>query len=336
MKKIMYLIAAVMALFVASCSKDDNHKLENLPSIYISGTDFSNSAVSRAMYWKDGEAIFLSDGTHKAGANSIFVVNGDVYVAGYEVNESGVCIARYWRNGVAIDLNSGGGSAVANSIYVSNGDVYVCGDINGWEATLWTNGVRKTFVPSGNFRKYSMAESVFVSGNDVYVAGRTTDRLQIPVMATLWKNDIGRILISTQYDPALLHSVYVNGQDVYVCGNIGSGAFYYKNNSFIGLADSSAPVSALAICCANDLVYVAGTSSNKAVYWKDRNITRLQSNAPSSTASSIAVSGTDVYIAGYDKDANGRQIAKFWLNEIPVMLGNEQSNTIATGIVVVP
>ena len=43
--------------------------------VYVAGTEYNGSnGGGVAKYWKDGEAIALSDGTKDASANSIVVV----------------------------------------------------------------------------------------------------------------------------------------------------------------------------------------------------------------------------------------------------------------------
>ena len=105
--------------------------------IYVAGCESSQSKKGSylegfvATYWKNGNAIYLTDKKRNNFATSIFVSNGDVYVAGYErKNETRNEVAKYWKNGTEIQLTDGLGYSRANSIFVKGNDVYVAGEIN--------------------------------------------------------------------------------------------------------------------------------------------------------------------------------------------------------------
>ena len=121
--------------------------------IYVSGNDvfvagevgkniddgggYWGEGLSSAVYWKNGIAVNLPNGSRATG---IYVSGNDVYVAGYEEYIAGgysYQLPKYWKNGVAVNLPNG---TRATSIYVSGNDVYVAGDNNG-RAKYWKNGV---------------------------------------------------------------------------------------------------------------------------------------------------------------------------------------------------
>ncbi len=109
----------------------------NETDIYIAGCESSQSKTGGylegfvATYWKNGNAIHLTDKKSYNFVTSIFVSNGDVYVAGYErKKEAGTEVAKYWKNGTEIQLTDGLGYSRANSIFVNGNDVYVAGEIN--------------------------------------------------------------------------------------------------------------------------------------------------------------------------------------------------------------
>ena len=123
----------------------------NTTGIYVSGTDVyvtgvvSGFFVSQAVFWKNGFATILGNGS----ANAIFVSGSNVYVAGYSII-NGVNVATYWVNGQPRALSSSTQSTVANAIVVSGSDIYVAGvdEENGVSyATYWKNGVATHLSP---------------------------------------------------------------------------------------------------------------------------------------------------------------------------------------------
>lgn len=86
--------------------------------VYVAGF-YNNGTKDRAVYWKNGTATYLTDGTNSAAAKSVFVFNDDVYVAGYEDSGASARVAKYWKNGEAVLLSDAAMKTVANSIFVS-------------------------------------------------------------------------------------------------------------------------------------------------------------------------------------------------------------------------
>ena len=172
-------------------------------SIAVSGNDVYVSGAQReqlspvggfsnvtAEYWKNGDAVNLSDGAIDTYTTSIAVSGNYVYVAGSDKNG----IAKYWNNGNLVNLTDGSTAAEANSIAVSGTDVYVAGTQWDGNSIQYNNGINYTRNPIAKYwkngipvnltdgSKWAEARSIVISGNDVYVAGFED------AVAKYWKN----------------------------------------------------------------------------------------------------------------------------------------------------
>ena len=160
--------------------------------VYIAGYESLYPVLSGkrvAKLWKNGEVQNLKVGSEKAGANSVFVFDGDVYVLGWDGSKS-----QLWKNGEVQNFFKGERYSEASSVYVSDGDVYVAGNEANEKgirvAILWKNGIAQNLTDGS---KNAYAYAVFVLGKDVYVAGNEENT------AILWKNGKTQKLFTAEY-----------------------------------------------------------------------------------------------------------------------------------------
>ena len=128
MKSLNNFILFTLFCLLSSCSGDNpTPKNDNtvLGDVYISGYVIQNN-IPIATYWKNKEAVYLTDGSQPANANSVWVNQSDVYVAGYVSNGTNN-VATYWKNGTPSSLANGTSSSSAKAVVVSDGNVYIAG-----------------------------------------------------------------------------------------------------------------------------------------------------------------------------------------------------------------
>lgn len=80
--------------------------------VYIAGND-----GSFASYFKNGNAVHLTDGKGEAQASAIAFWGNDIYVTGYE-NILGHNVPTYWKNGFAVHLTNGLNNSYSPAIYL--------------------------------------------------------------------------------------------------------------------------------------------------------------------------------------------------------------------------
>jgi hypothetical protein len=123
--------------------------------VYILGTEevigSNGGGVPRIVYWKNGDRVVITDGTHPDFPHSIAVSGSDVYIAGTDIHQLNPqsslskFTAMYWKNGSPVILSNSLFDSEANSIAVYGQDVYVAGfekDGAGTRiAKYWKNGI---------------------------------------------------------------------------------------------------------------------------------------------------------------------------------------------------
>lgn len=251
---------------------------------YVNAQTVNGAIQTQAVYWKNGNPVYLTNGATSAQVNDIFVVGKDVYAAGYEYMGN-IKVAKYWKNGMAFNLTSGIKNAEANGIAVNKNDVYVCGnELNGkiYIAKYWKNGASISLSAGTGY-----AAAIALKGSDVYVAGSEFPTGSSNPIAKYWKNGTAfNLTDGTQ--TANAKNIYINDNDIYIVGYDNTKAVLWKNGQQSDIDQNA---------IANDVwadgndIYIAGTKKVNAKYlahyWKNGQITALSSN--SSIAAAIAV-----------------------------------------------
>ncbi|MEL7268494.1 MAG: IPT/TIG domain-containing protein [Bacteroidota bacterium] len=70
--------------------------------IYVAGRIQNQEGIRVACYWKNGEIVYLTDGSNDAYAYDVFIFENDVYVAGFTDNQAVI-----WKNGIMTSLGQG-------------------------------------------------------------------------------------------------------------------------------------------------------------------------------------------------------------------------------------
>jgi hypothetical protein len=132
--------------------------------IVVSGNDvyIGGEIGGRIVYWKNGNLVYVTDGTYRDLLTSMAVSGSDVYLAGNEYHQS-KSIAMYWKNGTPVVVSPNSIQSYANGIAVDGNDVYVAGSegIN-LKAIYWKNGI-PAFISNSPNENESEAVSICLS-----------------------------------------------------------------------------------------------------------------------------------------------------------------------------
>lgn len=153
-----------------------------------------------------------------------------------------------------------------------------------------------------------------------------------PILLIILLNGCKKEEETTLGDPDLatpvLKSVYICGYEINENGK--NVAKYWKDGDEFILSSGGTDANANAIWVEGSDVYVAGSrkisssgSMSLPVYWKNSAEIPLSSSpAPFSTATDIFVDGNNVYVVGYERNDDGVDVARLWLNGEPTDLSN--------------
>jgi hypothetical protein len=283
------------------------------PNVYLAGFQDPDGMNRTATYWKNGQAIALTDQAgNYADAWSICVDQGNIYVAG-QVFSGNSAKAIYWKNGVGVLLSNGSSKGNAESIFVDQGNVYVAG----WDdmvAKYWKDGVPT--VLSNN----ATARAIYVANNNVYVAGMKYPK------GVYWVN--GQEFILPADGVTYIKAIYVSGNDVYVAGEVITDqkkpvAQYWKNGVPVALTEGKTEASLNSIWIYGTDIYAAGSEQdvrgvNHAKYWKNGVPTALDGEE----ATGITVAKGQIYVSGWEVVSNEMTLAKYWRNDKAVAMPN--------------
>lgn len=267
--------------------------------VYICGSRGNYPGGSLAVYYKNGSAVVLTDGSNPAGIEAICVSGSDVYAAGFEYIGD-MCSAAYWKNGVPVRLTDGTKWAFCTDISVSGSDVYAItveysDNSSHTVGRLWKNGICVFSTPEDG-RNFFIGMSV--CDGDVYIAGNRTT--VDGTFFLIWKN--GEASEVSSDAPYYITDIEVSAGDVYVSGSRGKYAAVWKNGIMTALTDGKKMATAYAVCLSGSEVHVVGheyldDGTVDLIHWKNGQKTELLRNAAGFRNCRAAASGTGLCIS---------------------------------------
>ncbi|MBX7225260.1 MAG: hypothetical protein K1X55_04470 [Chitinophagales bacterium] len=332
----LFFLASILLFF--SCKKE----IPDTPAdVYIAGTElYDNSGAHfRAVYWKNSNINFLSDGTKDAFATDIQVVDNDIYICGYELNGLS-SNAVYWKNGVPTYLTNyiddSTKSSTATSIKIIGNDIYIGGTDRQNARTTKRATYWKNRVPTTISDVQADLKDMDVSNNNVHTVIQNEVKFLNPFDDyNYWINTTGYYR-GPDSSASTLNSVKINNNDVYIAGEDGNYPIYAKNGSFTLLSTFGNGTGAVDDIFINGTdEYFAGVLNDQATYWKngEKKTNHIESF---SRNTGIFVLETDVHTAGFCISNTGKYNAIYILNGSFSYLHNLQAYySVANAIYVV-
>jgi len=344
MKKILVFAFLVFAF---SCKKNQSPVSIETNLVCVAGYE-KNGNTRIAKYWKNGQAVNLSNGIYDAEANGIAISDTNVYVCGDSSDKVGNTQAVYWNNAKPMSLGSDGRSlSMAEKMLLVGNDIYVVGSELGtysfW-ATFWKNG--QIFHPADTIYS-SMGRGLAYANNQLYIVGYLSD--SNPSTGVIWQN--GQAYHLGDDNSVNTYSIASAGNDIYVAGTsfYSVDVFtYWENGQPVNLGDLNLSVWSLEPCfiaVSGTDVYIAGMEYKIpptintpiveiAMYWKNSQPYYLTDGKHDAHVTGIKVFGNDVYISGYESNGT-KYVAKYWKNGQAVNLSDGKNDAYAKDIAVI-
>lgn len=188
-------------------------------NIYAAGFETLENSDRKAVYWRNGQMEYLSDGSTDALAYCVAAEGNDVYVGGYVQpadNKSGG-IACIWKNGVAQNLTDGSTLAKVNAICIDGGVLYAAGaeKVSGgrWKGVLWKDGQPTYFTEEVG----TEVTGLYVKEGKYIIEGNMTADSG-DIVTCIWTEE-GVQVISEGMALCQGTGLAVAGSDIYVAGN---------------------------------------------------------------------------------------------------------------------
>jgi len=268
--------------------------------VYLVGGQRNPAGIYVAMYWKNGAATALTDGTRHAYATGVEVVGADVYIVYGEQTAAGKQQVKLWKNGTITNITDGTLNTTSSDLVVSGTDIYILGVETAAPRTIkyWKNGVPFTIplARTTNANFYDMA----VSGGDVYTCGNEYDPTSSFSNAVYFRNNSETNLTTAAPGAVAWGGIAVNGTDVYVGGLVNlpgliSVATVWKNGVPVTIGDGILNSNVRALAVKNNNLYVVYTENNSAFtantikLWKNGTTTAITNGTPSAAGVAIVV-----------------------------------------------
>jgi hypothetical protein len=326
-------------------SGDSTYHIYLAGGAYVNGTNKENA---RAIYWRNGEAVVLSN--IRSHAEDIFVQGSDVYVAGYEYPNSQYTQAFYWKNGEKVILSSAVGST--RQVIAQGNDVHVIGytyhpdSDRKHRLMYWKNGIGSELqVTDTRPDAFAWIHEMAIYNGDIYIIGEErviASSTQIYYAGLFWKNgvlqSIQKPLNIYPNIPMGYKSISIDSGQVYIAGQYYDNnrilkTIIWKNGSIRSVSPSPLNRAPIHFVVENDIVHLISFEQG---YHYRKNDVKIWSIRHPSEMRDITISGQDVFIAGKSGQTFQTTVPTYWVNgvENKIRLGSNYSIGYAQSIFV--
>lgn len=362
--KNLFTLLALSCIALVGCSKNDGKTdgpdtppaVEKESVLYAVGQDaVAGQGIYRAVAWRNGEELFLTDGNYDSFCNGVCADDNDnIYIVGCEafgdLIDDGYYEPYHQNVGMMWTFNekteewgrfvlSDGKYATSPiAVAVSNGNVHIAGfdtpDYNR-RVLYWKNGKIESILTDGSTD--ALAYCICADGDDVYIGGyiQPAGNLNGGV-ATIWKNGVPQSLTDGQ-TVAKVNALYMDNGTLYAAGaeKVSGGRWkgvLWANGARVKdfTGEVGTEVTGLYVKDGNYIIEGNMTETSSAndicpYVWTKDGAQKVASGLSMCQGMALAVDGDNVYVAGnaYDMDMTTYEefyTAYLWKNGEPQSL----------------